>query len=224
MFLEQITNELKTEYRSFGLSNEAIGRIASVIEKTVTKEEEIGAAVKGAETMTLVAKEVMKMRDGEIQKRTDLQKSYDDYKAKNPIQEPPTEPKPDENEKLLARIEALEKANMEKDKKAARDAKIAEVRAKMTASGADNGNILDLVLEKAEIGDAGSHRRETETGIRFQFREVLRGRPRSAQPPYGPARLQWGRGRRFRQGTAHGREAPGEGSLTHNQTIKKQSR
>lgn len=81
---EQIITAFKTKYQSFGLSNEAIDRIASAKEKTVTKPEDIEAALADVETMTLIAKEVQKMRDGEIQKRTDLQKNFDTYKASHP--------------------------------------------------------------------------------------------------------------------------------------------
>ena len=81
---QKILDALKTKYKSFGLSNEALDRIASALEKTVTKEEEIADAIAKAETMTQIATELQKMRDTEIQKRTDLQREHDDYKAKHP--------------------------------------------------------------------------------------------------------------------------------------------
>ena len=81
---QNIIDALKTKYKSFGLSNEAYDRIASALEKTVTKEEEIADAVAKVETMNLIATELQKMRDTEIQKRTDLQREHDDYKAKHP--------------------------------------------------------------------------------------------------------------------------------------------
>lgn len=84
MFKEKIADMLKTEYKSFGLSNEALDRIASAREKTVTEESQVETAVKDAETMKLIAQELQKMRDSEIQKRTDLQREHDDYKAKHP--------------------------------------------------------------------------------------------------------------------------------------------
>lgn len=81
---KQIAEALKTKYKSFGLSNEAWDRIASAKEETVTKEEDIEAAISDVTTMDLIAKELQKMRDTEIQKRTDLQREHDDYKAKHP--------------------------------------------------------------------------------------------------------------------------------------------
>ena len=81
---KRIADALKTKYKSFGLSNEAWDRIASAKEETVTKEEDIETAIADFSTMDLIAKELQKMRDSEIQKRADLQREHDDYKAKHP--------------------------------------------------------------------------------------------------------------------------------------------
>lgn len=85
---KKIAEALKTKYKSFGLSNEAWDRIASAKEETVTKEEDIEAGIADVATMDLIAKELQKMRDSEIQKRTDLQREHDDYKAKHPETQP----------------------------------------------------------------------------------------------------------------------------------------
>lgn len=89
---QKIIDALKTKYKSFGLSNEAYDRIASATEKTVTKEEEIADAIAKVETMNLIATELQKMRDSEIQKRTDLERVHNDYKAKHPEK---SDPNPD---------------------------------------------------------------------------------------------------------------------------------
>ena len=81
---KKIAEALKTKYKSFGLSNEAWDRIASAKEETVKNEEDIEAGIADFATMDLIAKELQKMRDSEIQKRTDLQREHDDYKAKHP--------------------------------------------------------------------------------------------------------------------------------------------
>ena len=81
---QKIAEALKTKYKSFGLSNEAFDRIASAKKETVTKEEEIADAIADVETMNLIAQELQKMRDSEIQKRTDLQREHDNYKATHP--------------------------------------------------------------------------------------------------------------------------------------------
>ena len=86
MFKEKIVEGLraKSEIKRFGLSNEAIDRIASAREKTVTEESQVEAALTDAETMRLVAEELMKHRDQEITKRTETQSAFDTYKAAHP--------------------------------------------------------------------------------------------------------------------------------------------
>lgn len=103
---QKIIDALKTKYKSFGLSNEAYDRIASALEKTVTKEEEIADAIAKVETMNLIATELQKMRDTEIQRRTDLQREHDDYKAKHPEKDPDPNPDPDPQKPDIAKIVA----------------------------------------------------------------------------------------------------------------------
>jgi len=92
MFKEKIVEGLraKSEIKRFGLSNEAIDRIASAREKTVTEESQVEAALTDAETMRLIAEELMKHRDQEITKRTEAQSAFETYKAKHPEKEPNT--------------------------------------------------------------------------------------------------------------------------------------
>ncbi|MBR4757520.1 MAG: hypothetical protein IK084_01790, partial [Bacteroidaceae bacterium] len=87
---QQIIAAFKTKYQRFGLSNEAIDRIASALEKTVTKAEDIERALADANTMGLIANELQKMRDKEIQNRTDLQTTFNAYKEAHPETTPPT--------------------------------------------------------------------------------------------------------------------------------------
>lgn len=110
MFKKEIAEKLKTEYKSFGLSNEAIDRIALAREKTVTEESQVETAVADAETLKLVAAELQKMRDSEIQKRTDLQREHDDYKAKHPDKtDPDPDPDPDKTDPQPLTAEAIAK-------------------------------------------------------------------------------------------------------------------
>ena len=86
MFKEKIVEGLraKSEIKRFGLSNEAIDRIATAREKTVTEEAQVETVLTDAETMRLIAEELMKHRDQEIGKRTETQSAFDAYKAKHP--------------------------------------------------------------------------------------------------------------------------------------------
>ena len=155
MFKESIATALKTKYQRFGLSNEAIDRIASAREKTVTSEDGIEAAVADAETMGLIANELQKMRDAEIQKRTDTQRAFDAYKELNPGQKPNAEkePAPPEQKEMpepeWARIlrERFEREDREKADKVLRES----VSARLKAEGCTNAGILKSVTEDAAV-------------------------------------------------------------------------
>ena len=129
MFKENIATALKTKYQRFGLSTEAIDRIASAREKTVTEEAQVETVLTDAETMRLIAEELMKHRDQEITKRTEAQSAFDDYKAKHPEKDPDPDPDPDPKPDfakaiadavaaavapLTAKIESLENVNSTK--------------------------------------------------------------------------------------------------------------
>lgn len=155
MYKEEIATALKTKYQRFGLSNEAIDRIASAREKTVESEEGVEAAVADAETMGLIANELMKMRDKEISNKTDLQRAFDAYKEKNPEggkgpgPDPKPNPEPDPNplakepEWAKKLRERYEREDREREYKERRDA----LTARLKTEGCSNGGILNLILQ-----------------------------------------------------------------------------
>ena len=170
---QKIIDAFKTKYLSFGLSNEAIDRIASALEKTVTKEEEIAEALAKVDTMNLIASELQKMRDKEIQTRTDLQNSFDDYKKKHPESNPDPDPDPDpnkepewaktlreQNERILARQKADDDAKAQKEL-------VARLEAGLKKAGCVNAGILagvlkGVALQKDETEDAAIERLKGE--------------------------------------------------------------
>ena len=170
MLKEKIATAIKTKYQRFGLTNEAIDRIASAREKTVTSEDDIEAAVADAETMGLIANELQKMRDAEIQKRTDTQRAFDAYKEKNPGQKPteqnPEPPKPEEQPEpawAKALRERFEREDKEKADKAVRDT----ITARLKMEGCTNAGILKSTMNgfvpvKDESEDAAVARLKTE--------------------------------------------------------------
>jgi len=197
---QKIIAAFKTKYQRFGLSNEAIDRIASAKEKTVTKDEEIETAIADAETMGLIATELQKMRDKEIQSRTDLQKSYDEYKEKHPETNPNPNPnKEEETEKEKKLREALERiearfAAEDAAKKTADDLKAVEAKLKEAISpSAFNQGVFKSTLkgfalgEKEEIDDA-------VTRLKADYDAVLKETfgdgpiPGVSAPAYGDAK------------------------------------
>lgn len=157
----QIIAAFKTKYQRFGLSNEAIDRIASAKEKTVTSESDIEAAIADAETMGLIATELQKMRDKEIQSRTDLQASFNEYKEKHPETTPPTPPTPpkaseDEPEwakKLRESNERIEARFKAEDDAKTNAANLSSVEAKLKSAGCVNPGILKSVLKGFALGE-----------------------------------------------------------------------
>lgn len=150
---EKIALALKTKYQRFGLSNEAIDRIASAKEKTVTSEDAIESGIADTETMGLIASELMKMRDKEIQQRTDTQRAFDTYKEKHPDGDPdpnpnpqPQPPKPQENQEpewAKKLRERFEREDREKAEKTRRDA----LTARLKMEGCGNAGVLKFTID-----------------------------------------------------------------------------
>ena len=168
---EKIITAFKTKHLGFGLSNEAIDRIASALEKTVTKDEDIENALSGVEAMTLIAKEVQKMRDGEIQKRSDLQKTFDTYKAAHPEGKETKETKTDDDEpewarKLREQNEALaarlDKADKETTRKNLMADIISDSKKKLTHEKAFRLTEREFSLKDDETKEAALARFEEE--------------------------------------------------------------
>lgn len=84
MFKEQILEALKTKYKAYGLSNDALDRIASLREKTVEKEEDIEGVIADTTTLDLIAKEIQRQRDQAIQRNSEAQRALEAYKAAHP--------------------------------------------------------------------------------------------------------------------------------------------
>ena len=154
---QKIIAALKTKFQRFGLSNEAIDRIASAKEKTVTKDEEIESAIADAETMELIANELQKSADKERRDKSTLQKSFDEYKEKHPEANPDPDPNKDKdkdkdtepewarklresNERIEARFKADDAAKLNAQN-------LSAVEAKLKALGCTNPGILKSVLK-----------------------------------------------------------------------------
>ena len=175
MFKDNIATALKTKYQRFGLSNEAIDRIASAREKTVNGEEEVDAAVADAETMGLIANELMKMRDKEISNKTDLQRAFDAYKEKNPDggKDPKPEPKPDPGEKEPEWAKKLRERFEREDKEKADKIVHESVMARLKKEGCTNPGILKSTMKgfallENETEDAAVERLKTDYNASYK--------------------------------------------------------
>ena len=180
MFKDQIASALKTKYQRFGLSNEAVDRIASAREKTVTADEDIESVVADVETMNLIANELQRSADVERRNRSNLQKSFDEYKEKHPDaqqdqpqQQPQREEEPEWAKKLREQNEMILKRQQDEDAarmlKENRDA----VEGRLKAAGCTNPGILKGVLKgfalmKDESVDAAVTRLQGEYNTTYK--------------------------------------------------------
>lgn len=155
---QKLIAALKTKYQRFGLSNEAVDRIASAKEKTVTADEEIEGAIADAQTMELIANELQKSADKERRDRSTLQKSFDEYKEKHPetIDTRPAPVEQDEPEwarKLREQQEMISARFAREDQEKALKATRLTVESKLKSSGCTNAGILNLTLKGFNLGE-----------------------------------------------------------------------
>lgn len=199
---QKIIAALKTKYQRFGLSNEAIDRIASAKEKTVTSEEEIESAVADAQTMELIANELQKMRDKEIRNRTDLQTTFDQYKEAHPEGKQTTttadtqtdEPEwarklRESNERIEARFKADDDA---KKLSAARTSVEAKLKAAISKSsfnqGVFNATMKGFALKENESEDDAVARLTSEYNSFYKETYPNGAIPGVSTPAFGDAK------------------------------------
>lgn len=149
---DKIIAALKTTYANLGLSDKAFGGVASILEKTVTKEEDITAAVAAPEISALV-KAIQGETDSLRNKNTQISRELDDLKKQIPNQKHDDDPDPNDDKyaKLIARIDAMEKEQKEKASQEKLSARIAQIKEKLVSGGSKNENILGLVLGDAKL-------------------------------------------------------------------------
>ena len=147
---------LKTKYASFGLSKEALDRVASQRVKTIANEDEIDSDIASTETAFLVMKEMQGATDALRASNAKFQKELADLKN-TPIQTDPavqTESPFAEELKAIKEMFVGLKSEMEAGKKKAQaDAILAQAHEVMKKSGCTNSFIRNITLKGIEIGE-----------------------------------------------------------------------
>lgn len=161
---DKIIAVLKTTYANLGLSDKALGGVASLLEKTVTSEDGIEAAVKAPEIETLIKaiqgeSDSLRTRNAQLVKELNELNELKDRKSDD---ENGDSGEKTEREKLIARIEVMENTLKERDDKARLDARLAGVRKQLKDGGADNENILGLVMKDAAFGEGETDEKAVE--------------------------------------------------------------
>ena len=131
---------LRTKYASFGLSKEALDRVALQRVKTIANEDEIDADIASTDTAMLIMKEMQGSADAQRNRAAQIQKELDDLKQK---QQPDGQKPDNQNQsefaqqmKTMMEMMVGMKAEMDASKKKAHtDAVIAQVHEVMKSQG-----------------------------------------------------------------------------------------
>ncbi len=184
---KKIFEALKTEYASLGLSDNTLTRIASILEGSVTKEEDIVTAVKG-DTAKLLATSIQGEIDGLKRAKEAAENALTDYKAKHPEggnkgNEPELEKLRDDLASQKTAFEEL-KANYERQIKQGRyDALRVAVKGKAGELKVSNVPIWDDVADGVAIDD-NSTAETLLTSVKTAYEAKLRTYIGEGAAPY----------------------------------------
>ena len=148
---------LKTKYASFGLSKEALDRVASQRVKTIANEDEIDADIASTDTAMLVMKEMQRATDTLRTDNAKFQKELADLKNDSGNKPEPTdEPNPyaETLAEMKAFMQSMKEEFAESKKKARTESLIAEAHKVMEKNGCTNAFIRNVTLKGVEIGEA----------------------------------------------------------------------
>ena len=161
---------LKTKYASFGLSKEALDRVASQRVKTIANEDEIDTDIANAETTLLVMKEMQRATDTLRTDNAKYQKELADLKNEPAKTTPQTEeqnPYAETLAEMKAFMQSMKDEFAESKKKAHADAVLAKVHETMKANGCTNDFIRNVTLKGIEIGES-----DTADSIAEKYKSV----------------------------------------------------
>ena len=150
---------LKTKYASFGLSKEAVDRVALQRVKTIANEDEIDADIANPDTLMLIMKEMQSSADSQRNRATQLQKDLDDLKKIQPNNQ--TTQTQQESESELAKqlqtltdlVTTMQTERAAEKKRAKYDAVIARAHDVMKQNGCTNDFIRNMTLKGIEVGE-----------------------------------------------------------------------
>lgn len=149
---DKIASELRTAYANMGLGDKALDGVASFLGKTVEDENKVGEAVRDPSVLALLKgiqgeTDSLRGRAADLQRRLDAQRPREDGGGGSQKSEP--DGRIDE---LVGKVEELERTLRERDERARLDARLSAIRGRLEDGGADNANILGLVMRDAQVG------------------------------------------------------------------------
>lgn len=161
---------LKTKYASFGLSKEALDRVASQRIKTIANEDEIDNDIASSEVALLIMKEMQGAADALRNNNAKIQKELDSLKTDSSKQNQ-KEDEPNPYAATLAEMkefmQSMKNEFAESKKKARTEAVIAQAHEVMKKNGCTNDFIRNTTLKGIEIGDS-----DTAESIAEKYKSV----------------------------------------------------
>lgn len=148
---------LKTKYASFGLSKEALDRVASQRVKTIANEDEIDADIASTDTAMLVMKEMQRATDTLRTDNAKYQKELADLKndpGNKPDQSDDPNPLADAMAEMREFMKTMKDEYAESKRKARTESLIAEAHKVMEKNGCTNAFIRNITLKGVEVGEA----------------------------------------------------------------------
>jgi hypothetical protein len=148
---------LKTKYASFGLSKEALDRVASQRVKTIANEDEIDADIASSDTAMLVMKEMQRATDTLRTDNAKYQKELADLKndpGNKPDQSNEPNPLADAMAEMREFMKTMKDEYAESKRKARAESLIAEAHKVMEKNGCTNAFIRNITLKGVEVGEA----------------------------------------------------------------------
>ena len=161
---------LKTKYASFGLSKEALDRVASQRIKTIANEDEIDNDIASSEVALLIMKEMQGAADALRNNNAKIQKELDSLKTDSSKQNQKDD-EPNPYAATLAEMkefmQSMKNEFAESKKKARTEAVIAQAHEVMKKNGCTNDFIRSTTLKGVEIGDS-----DTAESIAEKYKSV----------------------------------------------------
>ena len=161
---------LKTKYASFGLSKEALDRVASQRIKTIANEDEIDNDIASSEVALLIMKEMQGAADALRNNNAKIQKELDSLKtdsSKQNQKDEETDPYAATLAEMKEFMQSMKNEFAESKKKARTEAVIAQAHEVMKKNGCTNDFIRNTTLKGIEIGDS-----DTAESIAEKYKSV----------------------------------------------------
>lgn len=150
---------LKTKYASFGLSKEALDRVALQRVKTIANEDEIEADIASSDTLMLIMKEMQGSADAQRNRAAQIQKELDDLKKNQPnnqttqTQQEPESELAKQLQTLTELVTTMQTERAAEKKKAQNETVIARAHEVMKQNGCTNDFIRNMTLKGIEVGE-----------------------------------------------------------------------